>query len=75
MESIDVLGTSYIYASGTTTNPGPLTSLTIANETAGTTRRICEVPLQGNSKVRNSPTIFFPSQQALCDKHVSFNPQ
>ena len=53
VESIDVRGTSYIFASGTTTNPGPLTSLTIANETAGTTRRTCEVPLQGNSKVRN----------------------
>jgi len=54
VETIDVQGTSYLFASGTKTNPGPLTSSTVANETAGTTRRTCQVPIQGNSVVREN---------------------
>ena len=50
IELIHVQGISFLYASGTVTNPGPLTSNTQSN-TSTASRKTVTVTLSGNSKV------------------------
>ena len=50
VELIDVQGTAFLYASGTVTNPGPLTSNTRSN-TSMARRKTVSVTLPRNSKV------------------------
>ena len=51
LELIDISGTSFLFASSTVTNPGPLTSNTQSNTTIGINRRTVTVTLTGSSKV------------------------
>ena len=51
VELIDLQGSSHLYCSAATTNPGPLTQHTIKDETAGTTRRQCVLTLAPGSSV------------------------
>ena len=51
VELIDVRGTSFLFASSTVTNPGPLTSNTHSNTTTGINRRTVTVTLTTNTKV------------------------
>lgn len=53
VELIDVRGTSFLYASNSVTNPGPLTPNTVANVTPKTNRRTVTVFLHGTSKVHS----------------------
>ena len=51
VELTDMSGTSFLYASATETNPGPLTMNTVSNTTTGIARRTVIVTLPENSKV------------------------
>ncbi len=51
VELIDVRGTSFLFASGTVTNPGPLTSNTQSNTTMAISRKTVTVTLSSSSKV------------------------
>ena len=51
VELIDVSGSSFLYASSSKTNPGPLTANTQSNTTTGVIRRTVTVTLSRNSKV------------------------
>ena len=53
VELIDESGSTFLFASGTQTNPGPLTFSTIANITTGISRRTVTLTLRGTSSVHN----------------------
>ena len=52
IELTDLNGTSFLYASATEDNPGPLTANTIRNETLGVTRRTLTLNIPSRSNVR-----------------------
>ena len=51
IELTDINGTSYLYASATEDNPGPLTASTISNETEGVVRRTLTLTIPRGSNV------------------------
>lgn len=57
IELTDLNGTSFLYASATEDNPGPLTANTIRNETLGVTRRILTLNIPSGSNVSLSGRI------------------
>ena len=54
IELTDLNGISFLYASATEDNPGPLTPNTISNETLGVTRRTLTLNIPSGSNVSPS---------------------
>ena len=58
IELTDLNGISFLYASATEDNPGPLTPNTIRNETLGVTRRTLTLNIPSGSNVSPSGRIY-----------------
>ena len=59
VELYDNIGTSFLYCSAIEQNPGPLTSNTVVNDTAGINIRTCVVSLTNtNSRVSYKVLVF-----------------
>ena len=52
VELTEINGTSFLYASATETNPGPLTNDTVSNETLGISRRTVTVQIPDQAEVK-----------------------